>query len=135
MSLVMIHLQDLAIAGPAKVGQRIVGTGNPFVDKFREMTGQSAPVGTVIKNQTGGVIKRQVGGIVSNQTARMDDNHAKLLEEIARNVEPTTVVVKRRARQNPIPQSNGPSLGGSRSELNIVEMKSKLHRLSTGSNY
>lgn len=122
-----IHLQGPAKVGPKIMGQKIVGTGNPLVDKFREMTGQSAPVGTVIK--------KQVGGVVSNQTTRMEDNHAKLLEEIARNVEPTTVVVKRRARQNPLPQSNGPSMGGSRSELNIVEMKSKLHRLSTGSNY
>ena len=150
-----IHLVGPAVVGEGKVGQKIVGTGNPVVDVFNTMTGKPA-VGSVIRKQSGGKIEpylpfikslrpdtepkqslsRQIGGVVSGTQARFEENQQHFIERISESHSPQTVVVMRR------PHASPPSGGGGKtpaiatgSEINIVEMKSKLHRISTGAKY
>ena len=151
-----------AIVGEKKVGQKIVGTGNPLVDRFREMTGQSPAVGTIIKRQQGGPItvpgsgdgdkvpmllpagsfvlnreasqRLQTGGVVGAETSHQRFMEAN--ESVPTMVipPPKTVVVKRRALATP-PPINPPNRGynmGSGSGVNIVETASQLHRIQSG---
>jgi GH24 family phage-related lysozyme (muramidase) len=151
-----------AIVGPKKVGQKIVGTGNPLVDRFREMTGQSPAVGSVIKRQQGGPItvpgsgdgdkvpmllpegsfvlnreasqRLQTGGVVGAETTHQRFMEAN--ESVPTMVipPPKTVVVKRRALVK-APQASNPNAGynmGSGSGVNIVEQSSQLHRIQSG---
>lgn len=120
------------IVGKGKVGQKIVGTGNAAVDFVRGLFG-GPKVGDVVQPKP---VKRQMGGPVNHAKQRLDDNHDKLLNEIAQGVEPPVVIVKRRARPKAQPDPGGAGVKTSRgNQLNIVEVKTQLHRLTTGANY
>ena len=103
----------------------------PTITKTRSVTpGQPS-------SQPVGVVKRQVGGSVGGPTQRFNEAQSSVMEEISAKTQRQVIVVKRRAPAPAAPSGgdSGSVNVSSGSELNIVEMKNKLHRLSAGAKY
>ena len=154
------------LKGPKKVGQgssgqKIVGTGNPLIDRVRGMLG-GPKVGDVIKKQSGGPLivpghgegdqipmtlpegsfvlnrsasramdRMQTGGIVGDHSD-MERFATATVGSDQPQLSPPIVIVKRRGRSLPKPASTkSPELPVS-GGVNICEMSDTLHRIQSG---
>ena len=156
-------LKGPKIVGEGRVGQKVVGTGNPLVDNVRSLFG-GPRVGDVIKKQSGGplivpghgegdqvpmhlpegsfVLNRsasramerlQRGGIVGDYSDMERFANATVAGDNP-VPEPKIVVVKRRASMPKASQTSVPKLSSGES-VNICEMSDTLHRIQSGASF